>query len=136
MECCEREYILMEIDGTLETKFYLVQYPVRFRIKNRPWAVEFLEYIQWPPSRIALISGSTIKILNFHAALRLLICLLSWHWPEETQVRCPWYTWCAEPQVDLRDQTIFSDPVSSAYKSSVICFLSNKSLTLGIFFSA
>ena len=46
MECCEREYILMEIDGTLETNFYLVQYPVRLRIKTRPWDVEFLEYIQ------------------------------------------------------------------------------------------
>ena len=36
--------------------------------------------------------------------------------------------WCAELQVDSRDQPIFfCDPVSSASKSSIIWFLSKKS---------
>ena len=36
--------------------------------------------------------------------------------------------WCSEPQVNWRDQPIFvSDTVSSAPKSSIICFLSKKS---------
>ena len=98
--------------------------------------MEFLEYSNLPPSRSALILGSTIKISNCHASLRLLIFSLSRHRPEETQVCWPWDMWCAEPQVNLRDTPVFvSDPVSSAYKSSIICFPSKKSLTLGILFS-
>ena len=96
----------------------------------------FLECNRWPPSRGALISGSTIQSLNCYAALRLLICLLYGHWPEETRVRWPWDTFCVEPQVDSMDQPIFvSDPVISSSKYPSIGFLSNKSLTLGIFFS-
>ena len=42
--CCETGYIIIEIAGTLENKFYLVRYSVRLIIKNRPWAVAFLVY--------------------------------------------------------------------------------------------
>ena len=106
MDCCERGFILIEIDGTLETKFYLVRYPVCLLIKTCPWYVAFLVYSRWPPSRSALIYGSTIKKLNFHETPRLLICLLSGHWPEETRVRWHWDMWWAKPQVNSRDQTI------------------------------
>ena len=96
----------------------------------------FLEYIPWPPSRSTLISGITVKISNCHAALCLLIFSLSGHQPEQTRVRWSWDTWCAEPQVDSRDQPIFvSDPVSLASKSSIICFISRKSLTLVLLLS-
>ena len=96
----------------------------------------FLEYSYWTPSRRALIYFSTSKSLKFHAAIHVLICELSRHRPEEARVRYFWDTWSAKLQVDSRDQTSFvSDPVSSSLKSLVICFLSNKSLTLGLFFS-
>ena len=89
----------------------------------------------WPPSRSALISGSTIKILNCNAALRLFIFLLSGHRPEETRVHWPWDIWCAEPQIGSRYQPIFvSDTVSSDFKYSILCFLSKKPFRLGLFF--
>ena len=62
----------MEITSTLETKFYLVRYPVRLKIKTHPWDVEFLEYSCRPPSRSALISGITIKSLRDTGLLALI----------------------------------------------------------------
>ena len=74
--------------------------------------------------------------MNFHAALRLLIFSLSGHRPEETRVHWPWDKWWSEPQVDSRDQPVFvRDPVSSAFKSLINCFLSKKSLKIGQLFS-
>ena len=117
--------------------FYIIRCLVRLWIKTRSWDVAFLAYSRWPTWRSALIYGRTIKILNCHAALPLLICSLSRHQPEDTRVRWPWDMWCTEPQVYSRDQPIFcSDPVSSPSKSSIICLLSKKSLTLGLLFSA
>ena len=65
LNCYERGYILIEISGNLETKFDLLQYPVRLWIKSRPWAVSFLVHSCWPPSRSALIYGRIIKSLNW-----------------------------------------------------------------------
>ena len=82
------------------------------------------------------MSGSTIKIFNCPAALAFLFFSLSGHWPEDTRVCWPWYTWCAEMQVDSRDQPMFfSDTVISYPKFSIICFLSKKLLVLGLIFS-
>ena len=85
--CCEQGFILIEISRNLEAKFYRVRYPFRIQIRTGSWYVTFLEFCCWPTSGRALISGSTIKILNCYAALRLLIWLLSGHWPEEARVR-------------------------------------------------
>ena len=45
-------------------KFYLVRTPVCLWIKTRPWDELFLVYSCWPPSRSALILGSTIIIAS------------------------------------------------------------------------
>ena len=46
-----------------------------------------LEFSRWHPSVSALISWSTIKSLNFYAALRFFIWSLSGHRPENVRVR-------------------------------------------------
>ena len=80
MDCFERFLILDYIGGNLETELYRVQQPIRLIIRNRPWSV-------LSPSGRALNFLLHILSLNYHAVLRLLICLFFVNWPEEARVR-------------------------------------------------